>query len=371
MQKKKEKKKISWSYSKLKKYQECPRAFKLSYIDKIEAPTETVNLVGKLAHQCFYLYTQHLVKNKLRTDVDAMPQIVENILSSANVFNDDLTQEIESLAEKFARGFIIDFNTFYGAELKLAIDEEGNEVNWKDNNVFFRSILDRIDIEDNRVLVTDYKTGWEITKDRAQLETYAWMAKTIFPQIDTFYVENYFVRYNSKRYSELTTEDVERAKRRVKRIIKKIENDEEFLPNPSTRCSWCPYLVRCGQLANIQDLQLPVIDTKEKAVQIAGRLLIVKEALKRVEQMLKEYCKEYGQIPLGNGFYGHHVIESPKIKNIEEFMNILWDKGENPLLYLRVDMRKIKPLLEKIEKLGKIIEIEKKTQFKFKKTKEE
>jgi len=366
-----EKKKTSWSYSKLKLYQECPRAFKLRYIDKIEAPVRKITLAGRLAHQCFHLYTEYLVKNKLKTDMSIMPEIVEKVLSSKQIVDEEIIQEVETLADRFTRGFVLNPDTFYGAELKLAIDEEGNEVDWKDDNAFFRSILDRIDIEDNRVLVTDYKTGWEITKDKAQLETYAWMAKTIFPQIDTFYVEHYFVRYNTKRYSELTGEDIERAKRRVKRIVKRIEKDTEFPPTPSTRCSWCPYLVRCAQLANIQNLQLPVLDTKEKAIQIAGRLLIVKEAVKRVEQMLKEYCKEYGKIPLGDGFYGYHVIESPKVKNIEEFMNILWDKGENPLLYLSVDMRKARPLLNKIEELEGVIEFEKKTQFRFKKVKEE
>jgi len=365
-----EKKKISWSYSKLKLYQECPRAFKFRYIDKIETPASKISIAGKLAHRCFNLYTEYLVKHRLKTDMSIMPQIVEYVLSSANVYEDELIKEVEILADNFTRGFVLNLDTFYGAELKLAIDEKGNEVKWKDSNAFFRGILDRIDIEDNRVLVTDYKTGWEIIKDKAQLETYAWMAKVVFPKIDTFHIEHYFVRYNTKRYGELTNEDVERAKKRIIRTIKKINNDTEFLPNPSTRCSWCPYVVKCGQLANINDLQLPTLDTKEKAIQIAGKLIIVKEAIKRIEQMLKDYCKEYGQIPLGNGLYGYCIIESQKIKNIEEFMNILWDKGENPLLYLSVDMRKTKPLLGKIQELQNIIETEKSTRFKLIKNKE-
>jgi len=359
--------KRSFSYSKLKLYQECPRAYKFEYIDKIEAPFRKIAIIGKLAHQCFHTYTEYLMKKKLRSDITIMPQVAEKILAQSGIPDDEeLMAEVKELAERFTRGFVLNLDTFYGSEIKLAIDEEGHQVDWKADNAFFRGILDRIDIEDNRVLITDYKTGWEITKDRAQLETYAWMAKTIFPQIDTFYVEHYFVRYNVKRYSELSTKDIERAERRVRRIVRKIQKDKEFSPTPSARCSWCPYVVRCAQLPTLRGLELPLLDSEEKAKEYAGKLLIVEEALKRVKQMLKEYCKKHGGIDVGDGVYGFHFTESPRIKEVERFMHLLWDKGEDPLPYLTVNMRKAKPLLEKIPELQEITEAEGKTQFRFK-----
>lgn len=317
------------------------------------------------------MYTRYLFKKGLPTDITAMPKVVEKVLSHPQVPEDDeLRTEVQNLAENFARGFVLNLDSFFGSEVRIAIDEEGKEVSWE-GDPFFRGIIDYLGAEDNKAIVTDYKTGWAITKDKVQLETYGWMAHKIFPQIDTFLVQHYFVRYNSKRYATLGMEDIERAERRIHRIAKKIQKDTEFAPSPSARCSWCPFVVRCAQLPVLEGLQLPALDSEEKAREYAGKLLIVKEATKRVEKMLKDYTKQYGPIELGDGTYGHHFTKSPKIKDTEAFMNKLWDAGEDPLPYLNVDMRKAKKLLGEVEGLEEIAEDVGRTRFYFKKGKKE
>lgn len=362
---------LSLSYSKISIYKDCPRAFKLSYIDKVGFERRRITVAGLLAHKIFKIYTDYLVERKLPTDITAIQKITDRVLGHPSVPGDEgLILEVRELADKFARGFVLNLDTFYGAEIKLAVDSEGNQVNWKDDSVFFRGILDHVEIEDNKVKITDYKAGWVITKDTAQLETYAWLAHKIFPQIDTYLVEHYFVRYNSRRYSELSDEGIERAERRIKKFANKIANDTEFSPSPSARCSWCPYVVRCAQLPALEGLQLPVLDSEEKAREYAGKLLIVKEAIKRVEDMLKDYTRKHGPIQVGDGSYGHHFSQSPKIKDVEAFMNRMWDAGKDPLPYLNVDMRQAKKLLSELEGLEEIIENVGKTRFYFKKNKE-
>lgn len=367
---------MSWSYSRINEF-DCPRYYKFKRIDKLPTLSSPILEVGSLAHNIIEAYTNHLKEKNLTTDITTLPEIAESIFF-AEPHPDGIMQEVMDLASKFGKGFIFNKDTFYGSELLLGIDEKGNQVekgktDWRDwdwGKVYFSGKIDRIDVEDNRILITDYKSGYNVEQDKRQLAIYAWLVHSIFPEMDTFQVQNHFVRFGyATPPEEITLAEIEKTKKWVAKKVKQIEAEKEFNPKPGPRCAYCGYIAKCGQMVELQKTGLPALNTPEKAVEWAGKILIVKEVVKRAEGILKEYCKEKGAVDLGTGAYGYNYSESLKVKDVEKFCEVLWEAEKNPYEFLNVDMRRAKKLIGKIGRLDSngIVEMKGSTRFGFKK----
>ena len=350
----------AYSYSKLRQFKDCPLAYQFRYILKVPSLPSLLLESGRLAHAAVQAYTEHLAKSKLKTDLLAVSAIVETL----NITDEVLLAETTELLSKFVLSYIHNANTFHHSELKLAINQDWQKVNWFDKSVFFRGVLDRINIEENRVLITDYKSGWSTTEDRDQLLTYAVLIHSLFPDRDTFEVCNHFLRFKFSKSSPVSLAEIEHHKKKLLGQIQRIEGTKEFPAKPGYHCSYCGYLSKCGQLAVFNGLNLPVEMDKARAADLAGKTLFVEARLKQVKEMLKEWCNEHGPLQVDGGTYGFQVREIKKVEDVAAFCSVLWEKGEDPFPYLSVDMRKAKKL-----KLDELVSAEKMTSFGFKKGK--
>lgn len=347
-----------WSYSTLKLFRQCPKAFKFKadFTPKFGEKNE-----GSYLHDVFLAYTTHLKKNRLRTDMDMLPELAGKVQVDG-AYPDEFIGSTSYILDKFAHSFVLDPN-FHSAELKLAIDREGHPAPW--NSSFMRGIVDRIDLEDNRVVITDYKTGWAIVKDRFQLEVYAWLVYSVFPDADTFYCQNHFVREAYITGEEVGLVAIEAVKNRIYRQVTKIERERKFEATPGPHCTYCAYLIKCGQLARIEKAGMPALTTPEQARDYAQKVMIVEEALKRMKkQLLKPYCEEHGPIELTEGTYGFQASGGLRFREVEKFCEALWEAEINPFDYIVVDMKKAKKLLLRFDHLA--VE-EKSSRFGFKK----
>lgn len=351
-----------YSYSTLKTFRQCPKAFKFKseFMPKFAGKNE-----GSYLHEVIQAYTLHLKKNGLGTDIDMLLPIAERIQVDGRYPNEFLDSNTYIL-DKFAHSFVLDPN-FHSAELKLSVDREGRPAPWDD--CYMRGVVDRIDLEDNRVIITDYKTGWAIVRDRFQLEVYAWLVYSVFPDADTFYCQNHFVREAYLEGEDVSLIDIEAVKNRVHRQVAKIEREEKFEASPGPHCTYCPYLVNCGQMTKIEKVGMPSLLTPKQARQYAQKVMIVEEALKRIKgQLLKPYCQEHGPIELPEGTYAFQAEGGQRFKDIEKFCETLWEAGINPFDYMAVDMRKAKSLLLQF---GHLAVEEKSSRFGFKKSAKE
>lgn len=351
-----------YSYSTLKTYRQCPRAlkFKSEWSPKFEGKNE-----GKYLHEVIHAYTQYLKKKKLGTDIDMLIPIAEKIQVDGRYPNEFLDSN-RYILDKFAHSFVLDPN-FHSAELKLSIDREGRPAPWDD--CYMRGVVDRIDLEDNRVIITDYKTGWAIVKDRFQLEVYAWLVYSVFPDADTFYCQNHFVREAYMDGEDVSLIDIEAVKNRVHRQVAKIEQEKKFETSPGPHCTYCPYVMNCGQLAKIEKAGMPSLQSPEEVQVFAQKIMIIEELIKRSKgQLLKPYCEEHGPIELPEGTYGFQVEGGQRFEDIDKFCEALWQAGIDPYEYIGVNMKKAKGLLLQFGHLA----VEKKSsRFGFKKKKED
>jgi len=349
-----------WSYSTLKTYRQCPRAlkFKSEWSPKFEGKNE-----GKYLHEVIYAYTLHLKEKGLGTDIDMLVPIAERVQVDGRYPNEFLDSNLDIL-DKFAHSFVLDPN-FHSAELKLSIDREGRPAPW--DHCYMRGVVDRVDIEDNRVVITDYKSGYAIVRDHFQLEVYAWLVYSVFPDADTFYCQNHFVREAYMEGEDISLIDIEAVKNRVHRQVAKIEREKKFEATPGPHCTYCAYLMKCGQLTRIEKAAMPVLLDPEQAQEYAQKVMIVEEAARRIKgQLLKPYCEEHGPIELPEGTYAFQAEGGQRFEDIEKFCEALWEAGINPYDYIGVNMKKANKLLLQFGHLA----VEKKSsRFGFKKKK--
>lgn len=345
---------MAYSYSAIRLFQQCPKAFKLERILKFPQLPSKERDDGRLVHDAIAGYTKHLWENKLASDV-TWEHLTDDLA---------LSPEAEELMEDFARQFALNLDTFKGAEIEIAINEKGERVDWWDDDVFFRAKIDRLDVDENRVLITDYKTSHIIELDKLQLKIYAWLVNFLNPERDTFLVKNHFLRFRVEKGGEIPLSKVKLVGDEVKKFIDVIEAEKKFEAKPGSHCSYCSYTHRCGLLVELGKGGYPVIDSEEKAVEYAAKLVIVEAALKKVKDLLKGWCEDKGLIKLDVGTYGFNLTKSRKVKDIEVFYEKLAEQGINPLDYMNVDLRKIK----KLKDLDDLFEETGSTKFGFKKT---
>jgi hypothetical protein len=118
---------------------------------------------------------------------------------------------------------------------------------------------------------------------------------------------------DSDRY-DLTAEAAKLFELRLAALVASVPAS---VPEPGWHCTgnWCPIAANCPAttkaLAEIDTAATPstpfyaTIQSPEHAASVRHRLQMVKAATTHIEGLLKEYVRQHGPVPLGNGsFYG-------------------------------------------------------------------
>jgi len=325
----------SYSYSQLNRWINCPLSWKYAKIDKLPQ-IESPNLIqGRIIHDKVDEYIKYLVKNKLTTDL-SWPGLIEGL--------DGLPEGAE-LMDRFVRSFVLNSETHIGSEIKIVITKEGKIIeDWWSQKAWFRFKIDKLDIEKDRVIITDWKSGWNTDIDKLQLEIYAWgIGYMGIAKFDTILVKNHFIRYKIEKSIEIPVSAIEGIEKKVRKITAQMESAKKFPAKPGSFCSFCGYTSQCAKrMSLVERGNLPVIDTREKAIDYAGKVLVVQERLKAVVELLRGYVKENGNIPLATGNYGYNEQNTLDIPDKEKVYNAICEQGENPLDYFNIDKRIIR-----------------------------
>jgi len=327
----------SYSYSQLKNYQTCPACWAYQKKEKLPAVRGILGEQGIEVHEATNRYITHLVKEKLTSDI-TWSKLCDGL---------DLYPDGNELMEKFASSFVLNPNTHIASEMELAIDKNGKKVGWWDKGVWFRAKIDKVDLIDRVLHITDYKTRWSTDIDKFQLQSYAWMMgfSGLKIEYDSFYVNNHFIRSRVEKGEPFPKEIAKITGQKIHRIIKQIEADTKYEARPGNFCSMCGYVHQCSKsIQLIKKGQLPIIDTPEIAKDYTTKLLIVKEKIKQIENFLKDWIKANGNIELDNVTYGFNTANSKEIIDKELLYDRICEMGLNPLDFVNFDIRKLKKL---------------------------
>lgn len=181
---------FTWSYSKLKNYETCPRRYKAIDVDKsIEQPRSDALERGDDLHAA--------MQKRVQGTTPLPPHLIY----------------MEPWAEKLTR--ILHPFQIIQCELKLANDREGQPTGYFDKRTWFRSKIDYLRIlpngGDNNDFghVVDYKTGrppkiW----DGTQLMLNAWQLFMHYKSVAKLRVDYLWTEYNDTTHEIYTREQI-------------------------------------------------------------------------------------------------------------------------------------------------------------------
>jgi hypothetical protein len=181
---------FTWSYSKLKNYETCPRRYKAIDVDKsIEQPRSEALERGEELHEA--------MRNRVQGTTPLPPHLIY----------------MEPWAEKLTR--VLHPFQIIQCELKLSNDREGKPTGYYDKRTWFRSKIDYLRIVPSPVPtedfahVVDYKTGkppkvW----DGTQLMLNAWQIFQSYKSVQKIRVDYLWTEYNDTTHETYAREAI-------------------------------------------------------------------------------------------------------------------------------------------------------------------
>ncbi|OGP88673.1 MAG: hypothetical protein A2156_09770 [Deltaproteobacteria bacterium RBG_16_48_10] len=354
----------TYSHSQLSTYETCPHQYKLAYIDKIEAETESIEaFMGSRVHDALEKLYRDLMKvNKLNTLQEVLDfyhqsweknwnRMVQIIRKEYSV-EDYHRQGKKCIAEYYRRYHPFDHGKTVGLEEYITFPLNGEK------DYLIRGYIDRLVLLDQSVLeIHDYKTSGklpaqrEIDSDR-QLAFYQMGVEEKWKGIEEVRLIWHYLAFDAEIRSSRTPEDLKQICQETSDLIRKIEADRYFLPKEGPLCDWCDYQPFCPKRKHLVLMEsLPPNEyLQEEGVTLVNRYVELKQK-KRIfdEEIDTELAKveealfSYGQRERVETVFGSEYMAKMNVEAKEKYP-------------IKGDPRR-KALDELIRKAGKWLEV--------------
>ena len=308
----------AYSFSRINTYRKCPKMFYFQYVEKKPASHSATLEIGRLVHEFGQRYIKYCVRKKLDSDYDAIEPILNSLY--ANTSDSEVWQELLFMAENIAHGMLVHPDT--QAEIKMAFDANWKQADWFDKKIRFRGIIDNLVIQDDLATITDYKTDRSLPafaklKDNEQLQDYAFLTSLLYPNIETFQVELFFVRFRKVHTLFYQKSELQDIRERLEAAMKTIDADTKYEPKPGVACDWCPFTGICNTYKKLLEAELPAnITTPGIARQLAYKKNMMEAENRKLNAMLKSWVEVNGPVRIDGKTLDFH--ESAGIEVIDK-----------------------------------------------------
>ena len=246
----------SLSPSRVSSFKECPLAFRFSTIDGLpEAPSEPA-VKGTTVHRALELLftapaherTRELATTTLATALEEMATDEDYLgLHLDEAGSARFAEEASRLVDRY---FELEDPTAVhpvGLELKLEAQLGSLKV---------RGVIDRLELEDGELVVTDYKTGKapRPQQERARMagvHIYSMMVERVFgrrpARVQLLYLGGGAPQVLAAPTSERSVAGVERQLGAVWAAVERACETEQFAPRTSPLCNWCSFREFCPE----------------------------------------------------------------------------------------------------------------------------
>lgn len=365
------------SHTRLEKADECLFAFYVQYVKKVKPPANAPAIEGAGFHAVAEQYARHCIREGVASDEEAIPGIVrrvcfdpENTHAPGAVFY----PRILALAQKWASRTVLDPERIIDLEMRLPVGWDPENRAYPPANVgrhLFVGVIDRLELDGDVLVIRDYKTTRAIptqlaVEESPQLRRYVGLVWQEYPQFSRYRVELEFVRYGEIRFAEFgadvgraTLEEIEAQLDQLEHRINKVRQDEElaeklFPATPGAHCSYCPFSHLCPEVE--RDSSGRVIRDEETAKDVVGQLLALRRRVEELQAAVRAYTQDRDPVTVGGVAVGYHEQTSVGFHDAKAFYEACIRADENPWLYLSVDNRKAKRLIERDEFRGLVSE---------------
>lgn len=216
----------AWSFSRRKKYNDCPLSAKFAAIDKIKEPANDAMNRGKGIH---------------------------------NLAEDYITKKLAKFPKELSE-FEVEFRALrrlskiLEVECELAFTQKWEPCEWYDmQNCWVRIKADCMYIVPQKkkntrgkqkpqpvvLKIIDFKTGKVRPEHVEQLDLYALAGLLMHPEADIVEAELWYIDSGDIEAKEYEAADVDHLKKFWESDVKKMMSDRTFKANPGRHCSWC------------------------------------------------------------------------------------------------------------------------------------
>ena len=240
------------SPSSVSSFKDCPLAFRFSYIDRLPEPPSAAASKGTLVHAAL----QHLMwrpadERTLDAALVDLDRARAELATHPDLADLDLTPEewetfhtdAAALVERYFQ--LEDPTTVHpiGLELKVAAQLDG---------IRLRGIIDRLDLEGDELIITDYKTGsvpseFHENSRLAGVHIYSLLCERMLgrrpSRIQLYYLSK--PEAIIARPTEQSTTGVERKANAVWTAIRRGCERDDFRPRPGPLCNYCTFKPYC------------------------------------------------------------------------------------------------------------------------------
>jgi len=260
-----------YSYSKLKLFDQCPKAYHFTYLDPIYAGMkgklrrEPENIwpfqtVGKAVHDAITLYLHLPEKRKTKRRLKAklklawQSEAMRRKKPPLGKWGGFKSLEQERVYYKEALKMLINFYNIFEIEKEIKFLPTKNLLNSiEDYKRLVKPLNKDYDISGkfdlvleggNGLEVVDFKTGKREGKDPFQLEFYKLLGEMNFLK-KVGKTSYYFLRSGNVKEYKMEDDGAKRIKNKILGKIEKIKEEKDFETRPSKLCAYCMYRNYC------------------------------------------------------------------------------------------------------------------------------
>lgn len=207
-------KEFAWSFSALERFNNCPK-------------------------QYWHISVQKDVKDE-DSSFSADGQLIHSALYRRVVRGDKLPLNLRYLEGVAARFVGLPGDT--SGELKFAMSRDFRPVDYFNNRVYVRVVVDLLNVRDDTAIVVDWKTG-KVKPGFTQLELTAGVLATHLPEIKTFKLAYVWLKDTKITSETISRDDLNKTWNEILPKVNKIEQaikTTEFPARPSGLCAYCP-----------------------------------------------------------------------------------------------------------------------------------
>lgn len=202
---------MTYSYSSIKTYEQCPQKFKFGRIDKLPEPSGEAAERGKALHSAIEL--------SIKGELETLPDEIAH-----------LQGEINDLKAMNAE-----------TEKQFAIDQDWKPVTFFDKKARFRGVIDIYAKNGDRAIVLDWKSG-KVRDYSDQVRVYAAVSFALDDELQLVKPLIKFIdQKKEQEYPSIPREVYPSLRAEIERRMAHIDDDKVYAPNPGFLCKWCHY----------------------------------------------------------------------------------------------------------------------------------
>lgn len=210
---------FTWSYSKLKNHETCPkRHFHVDIARDVQEEESDQLIEGKILH-------------------DAMARRLDPAKKTPLPLGLDHLEPWADMLEKAAIGGRI------GTEIKAALNRDFGSTTYFARDVWFRGVLDVLVVKGEVAIIADWKTG-KVSEDNPQLALFAALTFAQRPEVKAVRTEFFWTRTMERSRKDFTRADMPGFWAEMLPRVARLEAaaaTSDYPAKPGFLCrSWCP-----------------------------------------------------------------------------------------------------------------------------------